>query len=123
MSKLYLFNHFQDYGYAQGDPLRVVASRHHFRIWKCPFTVGAETVWAGAGTHDIGFERDSRTGHLTHKIDPATDAERDYIGQSLLQTGLVLKEDYLLPSHPVTTAQTATGGSFTSDGRTLVIYL
>ena len=123
MSKLYLFNRFQDYGYAQGDPLRVVASRHHFRIWKCPFTVGGETVWAGAGTHDIGFERDSRTNHLTHKIDPATDAERDYIAQSLLQTGLVLKQDYMLPAHPVTSAQTATGGTFTSDGRTLVIYL
>src|SRR5262249_25275763 len=40
MSELKLFGRSQDYGYAQGDPLRVVASRHHFRIWKAPFQIG-----------------------------------------------------------------------------------
>ena len=123
MSQLELFGRVQDYGYAQGDPLKVVASRHHFRIWKCPFTVDGETVWAGAGTHDIGFDRDDRNNGVTHKIDPATDGERDYIGESLQQTGLVVKEDYMTPTHPVLGAKTATGSGFTSDGRTKVIYL
>ncbi len=123
MSQLELYGRTQDFGYAQGDPLKVVASRHHFRIWKCPFTVAGESVWAGAGTHDIGFDRDDRNNGITHKIDPATDGERDYIGQSLQQTGMVAKEDYMTPSHPVTGAKTATGSGFTSDGRTLVIYL
>ena len=27
----------------------------------------------GAATHDIGFEKDIRTGKLTHKIDPNVD--------------------------------------------------
>ena len=123
MSALQLFGRVQDYGYAQGDPLLVVASRHHFRIWKAPFTVGGETVWAGAGTHDIGFDRDSRNNGVTHKIDPATDGERDYIGESLKQTGLVVMQEYLTPANPVTEARTATGSSFTSDGRTSIIYL
>jgi hypothetical protein len=123
MSQLELFGRVQDYGYAQGDPLKVVASRHHFRIWKCPFTAGGETVWAGAGTHDIGFDRDNRNNGITHKIDPATDGERDYIGQSLQQTGLVVKEEYQTPTHPVLGAKTATGSGFTSDGRTIIIYL
>lgn len=123
MSELELFGRVQDFGYAQADPVRVVASRHHFRIWKAPFTAGGETVWAGAGTHDIGFEKDQRNNGVTHKIDPATDGERDYIGQSLQQTGMVVKEEYMMPSHPVKEARTATGGGFTSDGRTLVIYL
>jgi hypothetical protein len=123
MSQLELFGRVQDYGYAQGDPLKVVASRHHFRIWKCPFTVNGKTVWAGAGTHDIGFDRDDRNNGVTHKIDPATDGERDYIGESLQQTGLVVKEDYMTPTHPVLGAKTATGSGFTSDGRTIVIYL
>jgi hypothetical protein len=123
MSELELFGRVQDYGYAQADPLKVVASRHHFRIWKCPFTSGGETVWAGAGTHDIGFDRDDRSNGITHRIDPATDGERDYIEQSLQQTGLVMKADYMTPSHPVTNARTATGSGFTSDGRTIVIYL
>lgn len=123
MSELELFGRVQDFGYAQADPVKVVASRHHFRIWKAPFTLGGETVWAGAGTHDIGFERDQRNNGITHKIDPATDGERDYIGQSLEQTGMVAKEEYVTPAHPVKEARTATGGGFTSDGRTLIIYL
>ena len=123
MSELELFGRVQDYGYAQGDPLMVVASRHHFRIWKCPFTAGGQTVWAGAGTHDIGFDRDNRNNGITHKIDPATDGERDYIGQSLQQTGMVVKEEYMTPTHPIKDAKTATGSGFTSDGRTIVIYL
>ena len=123
MSELFLFGRVQDYGYAQGDPLLVVASRHHFRIWKAPFMVGGETVWVGAGTHDIGFDRDARNNGVTHKIDPATDGERDYIGESLQQTGLVAKQQYLTPANPVREARTATGSGFTSDGRTSILYL
>jgi hypothetical protein len=123
MSELQLFGRVQDYGYAQGDPLRVVASRHHFRIWRCPFLADGQMVWAGAGTHDTGFDKDARNNGITHKIDPATDGERDYIGESLQQTGAVMKEQYLTPTHPVTDGRTATGSGFTSDGRTLLIFL
>jgi LssY C-terminus len=123
MSELELFGRVQDFGYAQGDPLMVVASRHHFRIWRAPFKASEETVWAGAGTHDIGFEKDQRNGHVTHKIEPVTDGERDYIGQSFTQSGMVLKEEYLTAAHAIKEARTATGGGFSSDGRTLIIYL
>jgi hypothetical protein len=123
MSELELFGRVQDFGYAQGDPLMVVASRHHFRIWRAPFKAGEETVWAGAGTHDIGFEKDQRNGHVTHKIDTVTDGERDYIGQSFTQSGMVVKEEYLTAAHAIKEARTATGGGFSSDGRTLIIYL
>lgn len=123
MSELMLFGRVQDYGLAQGDPVRVVASRHHLRIWRAPFTLDGQVVWAGAGTHDIGFDRDQRNGNLTHKIDPDTDGEREYIGQSLQQTGLVIKLDYMRAAKPITLAKTAHGEEFTSDGRTLIIYL
>jgi hypothetical protein len=123
MSVLQLFGRDQDFGYAQADPLKVVASRHHFRIWKAPFTAGGEEVWAGAGTHDVGFDRDSRNNGITHRIDPATDGERDYIGQGIADTGLSVRQEYMLPTNAVKEARTATGGRFTSDGRTLVIYL
>ncbi len=123
MSELMLFGRVQDYGFAQADPLRVVASRHHFRIWKAPFTLSGRTVWVGAGTHDIGIERDQRNGKLTHKIDPEVDLERDHIGRGLYETGQVAALDYMTPSAPVKEAKTATGGGFTSDGRTIVIYL
>jgi LssY C-terminus len=123
MSELQLFGRAQDFGYAQADPLRVVASRHHFRIWKAPFDLDGQTVWVGAGTHDIGFDRDQRNNGVTHKIDPETDGERDYIRDGLQQTGLVVKTDYITAANPVTTARTATGEEFHSDGRTLLVYL
>ena len=123
MSELVLFGRAQDFGYAQADPLRVVASRHHFRIWKAPFTHDGSTVWIGAGTHDIGFDRDQRNGKLTHKIDPEVDGERDYIGESLTQTGMVAKLDYMMPRESIKEARTAHGEAFRSDGRTLIIYL
>ena len=123
MSELTMFGRAQDYGWAQADPLKVVAARHHFRIWKAPFTAGGRTVWVGAGTHDIGFDRDQRNGKITHKIDPQTDGERDYIGSSLQETGEVLLLDYLTPKEPVKEAKTAHGETYYSDGRTLLIYL
>jgi dienelactone hydrolase len=123
MSTLQLFGRDQDFGYAQADPLRVVASRHHFRIWKVPESLDGQTVWAGAGMHDIGFARDERNNGITHKIDPNSDNERDYIRDSLTQTGMVVKTDYITPSHPITAAKTATGSEYTSDGRTLLVYL
>jgi hypothetical protein len=123
MSVLELFGRPQDFGYAQADPVRVVASRHHFRIWKAPFQFNGTDVWAGAGTHDIGFDRDQRNNGVTHKIDPATDGERDYIRESLEQTGMVVKTEYMTPTDPVKDAKTATGSGFTSDGRTLIVYM
>lgn len=123
MSELMLFGRVQDFGYAQGDPLKVVASRHHFRIWKAPFDLNGTTVWAGAGTHDIGFDRDQRNNGLTHKIDPDTDKEREYIGQSLQQTGNVAKIDYMTPADTITKAKTAHGEEFFSDGRIIIITL
>lgn len=123
MSELMLFGRTQDFGYAMGDPVKVVASRHHFRLWQAPFDLQGLTVWAGAGTHDIGFDKDQRNDNVTHKIDPDVDQEREHIGASLSGTGLVVKTEYLKPKAPITTAKTAHGEEFHSDGRTLILYL
>jgi hypothetical protein len=123
MSELYLFGRPQDFGWAHAEPIRVAASRHHLRVWRAPFEVGAKTVWVGAATHDIGFERDRRNNGITHKIDPNIDFERDYVEQTLTSTGLVSTFTYFLPSNPLLEARTATGGSFYSDGRVLVLVL
>lgn len=123
MSLLYLFGRAQDFGYEQAEPYAVVASRHHFRLWKAPFTYKGEPVWLGAGTHDIGFEKDQRNGSVTHKIDPDVDGERQNIGESLQKTGLVQELTEYLPPDPVQSAKNATGGGYHSDGRILVITL
>ena len=123
MSELYLYGRVQDFGYEQAEPYAVVASRHHFRIWKAPFQWNGQDVWVGAGTHDIGFEKDQRNGNVTHKIDPAVDGERDNIGATLEKSGKVKTLTYYLPPNPVQDARNATGGGYHSDGRILVITL
>ena len=123
MSTLYLFGRKQDYGYELAQAYSVVASRHHFRIWKAPVTWNGQTMWAGAGTHDIGFEKDQRNGKVTHKIDPAVDGERDNIGQTLQASAKVKSLYYYLPADPVQGAKNATGGGYHSDGRVLVVVL
>lgn len=123
MSQLYLFGRPQDYGWAHAEPISVVASRNHLRIWKAPFTVNGETLWVGAATHDIGFERDQRNNGVTHKIDPDIDAERDFVEKTLASTGLVSEVMHFLPESPLKEAETATGGAFHSNGKVLVLKL
>jgi LssY C-terminus len=123
MSTLYLFGRKQDFGYEMAEPIAMVASRHHFRIWKAPFTWKGSQVWCGAGTHDIGFAKDKRNGSITHKIDPAVDGERDNIGASLQKANKAKTLTYYLPPSPVQDAKNATGDGYHSDGRLLVIFL
>jgi len=123
MSQLYLFGRSQDYGWAHAEPINVVRTRNHLRIWKAPFTVNGEVLWVGAATHDIGFERDQRNNGLTHKIDPDIDLERDYVGKTLSSTGLVAEISHFLPDKPMQEAETATGGSFHSNGQVLILKL
>jgi len=123
MSTLYLFDRAQDFGYEQAEAYSVVASRHHFRLWKAPFMWNGQLVWVGAGTHDIGFEKDQRNGKVTHKIDPAVDGERDYISETLGRTGKIKSMNYHLPPNPIYEAKNATGAPYRSDGRLLVIFL
>jgi hypothetical protein len=123
MSTLYLFGRPQDFGYEMAEPIAMVASRHHFRVWKAPFTWNREEVWCGAGTHDIGFAKDKRNGLVTHKIDPLVDGERDNIGNSLQKANKVKSLTYYLPPDPVKGAKNATGDGYESDGRMLIIIL
>jgi hypothetical protein len=123
MSTLFLFNRAQDYGFAHGEPVKVAMSRNHLRVWKSPYEVDGRPLWCVAATHDIGFERDQRNGGVTHKIDPAIDGEREYVNGTLSETGLVVQRDHVLPADALTTAKTATGGEFHSDGRIVVLVL
>jgi LssY C-terminus len=123
MSTLYLFNRAQDFGYEQAEAYSVVASRHHFRLWKAPFTWNGHLVWVGAGTHDIGFEKDQRNGKVTHKIDPNVDGEREYISETLGRKEMIKSMNYHSPPDPIYEARNATGAPYFSDGRLLVIFL
>jgi LssY C-terminus len=123
MSTLYLFKRPQDYGFAHAEPVKVAMSRNHLRVWKSPYQVDGRPLWCVAATHDIGFERDQRNNGITHKIDPAIDGEREYVNGTLSSTGLVVQRDHVTPANVLTTAKTATGGEFHSDGRIAVLVL
>lgn len=123
MSMLYLFGRKQDFGYEMAEPIAMVASRHHFRIWKAPFAWKGSDVWVGAGTHDIGFAKDKRNNNVTHKIDPNVDGERDNIASSLQKAKQAKTLTYYLPPNSVQDAKNATGDSYHSDGRLIVIFL
>jgi hypothetical protein len=123
MSQLYLFGRPQNYGRAHAEPVKVVESCHHLRIWKAPFNVKGQMLWVGAATHDIGFECDQRNNGLTHKRDPDIDLERDYVEKTLSSTGLVTEVTHFLLKDPMQEAKTATGGSFHSNGQVLVLNL
>jgi hypothetical protein len=123
MSTLYLFDRPQDYGFAHAEPVHVAMSRNHLRAWKSPYLVDGRPLWCVAATHDVGFERDQRDDSVTHKIDPAIDGEREYVNDTLSRTGLVMQRTHVMPADPVTAATTATGGTFHSDGRILVLVL
>jgi LssY C-terminus len=123
MSILYLFGRSQDLSFARAAPLEVAAIRHHLRVWKTTETVGGEPFWVGSATHDNGFEKDQRNGGVTHHIDPNVDQERDFLEQSFSGAGVLAGAAYVLPSNPLTTAKTATGGTFQSDGRIVVMDL
>jgi hypothetical protein len=123
MSTLFLFDRPQDYGFAHAEPVKVAMSRNHLRVWKSPYEVEGRPLWCIAATHDIGFERDQRNNGVTHKIDPAIDGEREFVNGTLSGTGLVVQRDHVTPADPLTTAKTATGGEFHSDGRIVVLVL
>jgi len=125
MSTLYLFGRGQDYGFARAEAVKVIGERDHFRIWQTPFQgPNGETLWAGAGTHDIGIEKDQRKENaITHKIDANVDGERDFIAQTLKDVGAVEATGYMDRPKQVKETKTATGGEIKSDGRTLVIVL
>ncbi|MCU1318643.1 MAG: hypothetical protein JWP98_161 [Edaphobacter sp.] len=123
MSTLYLFGRPQDMSFARADPLLVAAVRHHLRIWQTDKTLDGKPLWVGSATHDIGFEKDQRNGKMTHKIDPEIDKEREFLLQSFDAAGLFSGAAYVTPEDPMLKAQTATGGSFYSDGRIVVMAL
>lgn len=123
MSTLYLFGRPQDMSYARADAIEVAAVRHHLRVWKSDQVIDGKTLWVGSSTHDDGFEKDQRNGGVTHHIDPNIDQERDFIKQSFDASGSFSEAAYVTPLNPVSSAKTATGGEFHTDGRILVMVL
>ena len=123
MARFYLFGRVQDYSYALPDPTATMSRRHHLRIWKTAYTIAGKAIWAGAATHDVAIEIAKRGRLINHRIDPAVDTERDFVGTNLTETSSVSGEEYLNSPDPVFQAQTACGEAYHSDSRILLLAL
>lgn len=123
MARFYLFGRVQDYSYALPDPNAIVSRRHHLRIWKTDYKIDGMPIWAGAATHDVAIEIAKRGRLINHRIDPAVDSERDFVGTDLTDTLSVSRQEYLHSADPVFQAQTASGEPYHSDSRILLLDL
>ena len=123
MSTLYLFGRSQDLSFARADPLAGGGDPAPFAGVEDHRDRGRQEFWVGSATHDNGFEKDQRNGGITHHIDANVDQERDFLEQSFSGAGVIAGAAYVTPSNPLTTAKTATGGTFESDGRIVVMDL
>jgi len=128
-SPLYLFGRKQDIGFempVQDSPRQ----RHHVRFWLVdPATSNARFLlrrhivpkdrlfWVGAVTQDIGLGFITHNLQLTHKIDPDTNAERDFLVSCLKKACKGLKIDQLNSSTPYTLPNRIRTITMIADGR------
>jgi hypothetical protein len=120
VSDLYLFGHREDL--ALEKTLNTFLKRHHLRLWRTTATTpDGREIWLGAATHDTGL--DVHPGVVSHAIDPDLDAERAKVGADLRVTGRVSAEQLVTRPDPLSQGFTATGGTWKTDGRLLVIDL
>jgi hypothetical protein len=123
MATLYVFGRAQTYSFALPDPTSIVTRRHHLRIWRTDYEMDGVPIWVGAATHDVAIQIEIKKLRIVHRIDPQVDAERDFIAGNLANTHLLTHEEYLHCVDPVFGGQTATGGTYYSDSRMLLLDL
>lgn len=120
VSDLYLYGRREDLAFEK--MLNTFLKRHHLRLWRSPATTSdGREIWLGAGTHDAGL--DVRPGVVSHAIDPDLDSERAKVGADLLVTGRVRAEGLVTRPNPLAGGLTATGASWKTDGRLVLVEL
>lgn len=120
VSELYLYGRPEDLAFEK--TLNTFVKRHHLRLWRSSATTpDGREIWLGAATHDVGL--DIRPGVVSHAIDPDLDAERAKVGADLMVTGRVATVALTARPNPLSEGLTATGASWKTDGRLLVIDL
>lgn len=97
-------------------------TRHHVRFWK--FTEledeDSNNLWIGAATNELGLTINKYTGKLTHKIDPDTDTERQFVINSLREANkLVNVHEFPSTGEPYKGIN-GEGDRFYADGKLLV---
>lgn len=115
VSHSYLFRRREDLAFeveVGGSPKK----RHHVRLWEAPFRLRGEEVWEGAATFDNGL----RAAHLDHRVDEYIDGERDFLVESLRDSGSLRLLRYL-PGWDSAYLKNRCG--FISDGKVAMVLL
>jgi hypothetical protein len=120
--QVYLFGRVQDYSYALPEPVQWFRGVIIFESGK-PITRSVGRPWVGSATHDVAIEIAKRGRLINHRIDPAVDAERDFVGIDLTKTSSVSRQEYLYSANPILQSQTASGQAYHSDSRILLLDL
>lgn len=104
---------FQQARQGAADTLR---QRHHARFWASErLSQDGLMIFVGTASYDDGLK-----WGLTHHIDPNVDAERDFLAQSLLETGLFEAPQTLPLTLPVL-GQNMVGDAFFTDGNAILL--
>lgn len=142
-SNLYLFGRKQDIGFQiQSGERPSPRHRHHIRFWQLTesdaehshagfwekaltlFTRKNRQIWIGAATHDIApFALRIQNLQLTHKIDPDTNHERDFVIQSLADNDVVKRVEIIKTGEPLTFKGQTFGVRIIVDGLVKVVEL
>jgi hypothetical protein len=94
VSSLYVTGRSQDF--ALQRVRQRINERLHLRLWITALRYKGKPVWIGQVSRDIGVRFTLRTWNLTtHKIDPDVDDARDYVLDTLIETGRVEEVGYV----------------------------
>lgn len=143
-SSLYLFGRKQDIGFQIQTGLRPSPRhRHHIRFWQLAvddsaanthntfwqsvlhlFTRKKQQIWVGTATHDIApFAFRIQNLQLTHKIDPDTNRERDFVISTLSDKKLVKRVEIIRTGEPLSFRGQTFGVRILVDGLVKVVEL
>ena len=119
VSAEYLFGRRQDMGFLR--QLDLMGSRHHFRLWRTPFSdPDGRPVWFGTASMDLNLRYSN--GRVTHRIDPDLDRERDYIMSTLASGPPAAGIRYFPHPRAVRAGGDSNGDPYATDGRVLTLF-
>jgi hypothetical protein len=110
----------QDAALAFEKQNNTLARRHRVRLWARSETVRGQAAWLGAAVRSVDVVFDRPAGSFRHRLDPATDAEREKVAQDLVTAGRVVARGTIERRDA---PRTAAADRLETDGRLAVLLL
>jgi hypothetical protein len=124
---LYINIGLQDLAYQQSTHRTGFRSRHHLRIWRTGIMLsGGKWVWVAGASYDPDLKFMFKPPFILHDQDPDFDKERDYVVETLEQTGLATKVKTVVMTPPISKRRmrgTALRAKYFTDGQAVVVEL